>query len=234
MPLRIASFAGTAAVFLGIVWMGTRAQSQSDLQEELNVVYGEVAGQKLSMDIFRPSNTNGTNGLPVVLFVHGGGWAGGSRKDFHELAKGAARRGYFSASVGYRLVNGTTNNIYPAQLDDVQRAVRWVRSHAADYHLDPKKVGALGASAGGHLVTLLGTVETRDKKEDALSKYSSKVQCVVDIFGPTDLTTDFTKNGDSGPMVQNLVNNLIGLPREASLEPYKAASPLFYVGTNTA
>ncbi len=74
--------------------------------------------------------------------------------------------------VNYRLVNATDHH-FPAQLDDVQHAVRWIRANAARYGVDPNRIGAMGASAGGHLVALLGTAETRDHQPSELALYSS-------------------------------------------------------------
>jgi dienelactone hydrolase len=85
-------------------------------------------------------------------------------------------------NINYRLAFGRENT-WPAQLDDVQRAVRWVRKNAVQYGVDPARIGAMGASAGGHLVCMLGLVETRDNSDPALAGFSSRVKCVVDIFG---------------------------------------------------
>jgi len=79
-----------------------------------------------------------------------------AKKDFRALAKGFAQRGFVCFSLNYRLVTATDHR-FPAQLDDVQRAIRWIRANAIRYGVDPNRLGALGASAGGHLVALLGT-----------------------------------------------------------------------------
>jgi len=205
------------------------------LREELDVKYGEAGGQPLLIDTFRPAEQKGK--LPVVVYVHGGGWTGGNKRDFRDGARGLAKAGYVTFSVGYRLVrtNDVNNSTrWPAQIDDVQRAIRWIRSKADEYQLDTNKIGAVGASAGGHLVNLLGTIETRDNSDKALAKHSSKVQCVINIFGPTDLTLDFTKLVAAGPMVQGLVDNLIAKPKSTHMATYKEASPLFHVTAKSA
>ena len=94
-----------------------------------------------------------------------------------------ARSGFVAFSVDYRLFNGTVN-LWPAQLDDVQRAVRWIRANAAKYRVDPNRIGAFGHSAGAQLAALLGMEDTRDNSDPSLAKYSSKVQAVVDVSGP--------------------------------------------------
>ncbi len=209
--------------------------SAEAVREELDVKYGEAGGKPLLLDVFRPVQQQGK--LPVVVYVHGGGWTGGDKKDFRDGARGLTKAGYVTFCVGYRLVRtNDVNNItrWPAQINDVQRAIRWIRSKADEYQIDPDKIGAVGASAGGHLVSLLGTIDTRDNSDKALAKYSSKVQCVINIFGPADLTPDFTKIVPAGPMVQTLVDNLMVKPKSTDLELYKQASPLFQVNSKSS
>lgn len=206
------------------------AAPQNEVRVETDVVYGEAGGQKLLLDIYHPPGIQGTR--PAVLFVHGGGWAGGDKRDFGDACRGLAKSGYVCFSVNYRLVTPNANT-YPAQLDDVQRAVRWIRANAARYGVDPNRVGALGASAGGHLVALLGTRNTRDNSDPALAKYSSRVKCVVDMFGPTDLTRSFPFETPEGLNVRDLIVNFMGKTPEAAPALYRDASPLFHVDGNT-
>jgi len=211
------------------------AYSAEAIREELDVKYGEAGGQPLLLDVFRPAQQKGK--LPVVVYVHGGGWSGGNKKDFRDGARGLAKADYVTFCIGYRLVrtNDVNNSTrWPAQIDDVQRAIRWIRSKADEYQIDTNKIGAVGGSAGGHLVNLLGTIETRDNSDKALAMHSSKVQCVINIFGPTDLTLDFTKLVAAGPMVQGLVDNLIAKPKSTHMATYKEASPLFHVTPKAA
>ena len=104
---------------------------------------------------------------PGVLMVHGGGWIGGDKAQYQKFGEKLAEKGYVAFSINYRLLPYFP---HPAQIDDTQRAMRWIRAHAADYHLDPKRIGALGDSAGGHLVSLLGTTDTRDNSDPELAK----------------------------------------------------------------
>lgn len=221
--------------FLLLALAGNVHSAEVPLREELDVKYGEANGHPLLIDVFRPADQKGK--LPVVVYVHGGGWAGGNKKDFRDGARGVAKTDYVTFCVGYRLVktNDVNNSTrWPAQIDDVQRAIRWIRSKADEYQLDPDKIGAVGGSAGGHLVNLLGTIETRDNSDKALAQHSSKVQCVINVFGPSDLTSDFAGYGQAGPWVQNLVDNLIAKPKSTHLATYKAASPLFQVTGKSA
>lgn len=196
-----------------------------EVTAEQDVVYGEAGGQKLLLDAFRPTAPSSTP-RPVVIFIHGGGWAAGSKEDFKDAAIALAKNGYVTFSLNYRLaVKG--KNTWPAQLDDVQRAVRWIRAHAETYGIDPERIGAIGHSAGGHLVSCLGTRETRDNADPALAKYSSRVTCVVSMSGPVDLVTRESRDGDG------IVQNFLGGTAEAKAAEAKDASPLYFVDAKT-
>lgn len=199
------------------------------LATQNNILYGEAGGQKLYLDVMRPKDS--LTSLPAIVLVHGGGWSAGSKEVYHRDALRFAQQGYACFCVGYRLVRPDTNK-FPAQLDDVQLAVRWVRAHAADYNVAPTHVGAIGASAGGHLVSLLGTCDTRDPKAP-LADFSSRPQCIVDVFGPTDFTADFPTSGPYSFDVQKLVNDLLGKPVSQAGALLKEASPLYHVDQKT-
>lgn len=156
---------------------------------EKNVVYDTIDKQELQLDISAPKEGGP---YPCVVLLHGGAWIGGSRKDLSvgpkdgpSLIEEVAAKGYVVASVGYRLA---PKHPFPAQIQDARAAVRFLRANAKRFNIDRDKVAAAGFSAGGHLALLLGLA---DKVEgwDAGSnlKESSRVQCVVDFFGPTDL-----------------------------------------------
>lgn len=133
-----------------------------------------------------------------------------------------ARSGFVAFSVDYRLFHGNENR-WPAQLDDVQRAVRWVRANAAKYDVDPGHIGAFGHSAGAQLAALLGMEDTRDNSDAALAKYSSRVQAVVDVSGPSDFTTERDPEG------QAFLAQFFGGPYSQDPEVWRSASPVFHV-----
>ena len=206
-----------------------RAQTPA-LRHEADVSYGEADHQPLRLDLWRPADDRR---LPAVVFIHGGGWSAGDKNDFAGLAQGLAAHGYVCFSINYRLVKAPANP-WPACYDDCQRAVRWVRAHAADYNLDPDKLGVLGASAGGHLVAMLGATDTRDNSDADLAKFSSRPTCVVDLFGPVDFTADLTVVGQAGPWVVALVKGLLqGKTKDEAPDLYKAASPIFHIDAAT-
>lgn len=139
--------------------------------------YGQADGKSLKLDLYRPKEAEGP--LPVVMWVHGGGWKQGSKNRCP--ATWLVDHGYAVASIDYRLTNEAQ---WPAQINDCRTAVRWLRTHAEEYGLDGKHISAWGGSAGGHLVALLGTL---DPPQD--ESVSSRVQAVCDWYGPTDLLT---------------------------------------------
>ena len=200
------------------------------------IVYGQAAGRPLLLDAYLPG-TNYARPRPGVLVVHGGGWEGGGRHEgyYQKLATDLAEAGFAAFSVDYRLVRRPADgvgaqNSFPAPWDDCQRAVRWVARHAAEFGVEPRRLGAVGVSAGAHLVALLGTRDTRDNADAELAAFPSRVRAVVDIFGPADLTQAFPAVNLSGITVQGMVDNLVGSTNAAAR---RAASPQFFIDDRT-
>jgi acetyl esterase/lipase len=191
---------------------------QNDIQ------YGAAGGQKLLLDLYLPAE-NGARPRPVIVLIHGGSWSGGDKDGLRGMANFLARSGMVAASVNYRLLRGDENR-WPAQLDDVQRAVRWLRANAAKYNIDPDHIGAFGHSAGAQLAALLGMEDTRDNSDKALANYSSRVQAVVDVDGPID----FIVNGHA----EEEMGTLFGGQYETMPAVWKEASPAYHVGKANA
>ncbi len=145
---------------------------------QADLTYREVAGLALKLDLYLPRSP-AANPLPVVLWVHGGGWIQGSKERCP--ASWLAAEGFAVASVQYRL---STQARWPAQIEDCREAVRWLRCHASEHGLDPERIGVWGSSAGGHLAALMGTLPT--PPDEAVS---SRVSAVCDWYGPSDLLT---------------------------------------------
>jgi acetyl esterase/lipase len=172
------------------------------------VAYCNPSGQPLLMDIWAPASRSRLP-APVALHVHGGGWTGGNRQGGGYLADmqpQLTQRGFLVASIDYRLAPA---NPWPDQITDVRCAVGYLRANAAGMGIDPKRIGASGESAGGHLVSLLGT----DGGPDG-------VQAVADLFGPADLTSS-----DWSPGVKRILQNVFG----SSSEVRPDASPVSHV-----
>ena len=200
------------------------------------VVYSTAGGQRLALDIRRPQRPNGTRA--VVLCLHGGAWRGGRREDMAPFAAAFAEAGYTAVSASYRLFDPARHpdNVWPAAFVDVQRAVRWIRENAAALGIDPGRIAALGASAGGHLAALLGTRETLTIGErPPLARHSSRVNAVIDVFGPGDLTKDFSALRLGAASVQDLVDDFIGRGRKGAARDAtrREASPVFHVDGRT-
>ena len=147
-----------------------------------NLAYVDGGHERQVLDLFVPGNA--ARPLPVIVWIHGGGWTGGDKSGCPPLRQGYAQRGYAIAAINYRY---SQQAIFPAQIEDCKAAIRWLRAHAKKYNLNPDRIGVWGSSAGGHLVALLGT--SGDVKEFDVgpnSGVSSRVQCVMDDYGPTD------------------------------------------------
>lgn len=118
-----------------------------------DVVYGVADGRPLLLDAYLPPPGHGRR--PAVVMVHGGGWRTGDKESWAPEARKVAGRGWVAVSVNYRLDEPSP---FPAEVDDVQAAVRWVRAHAGELGVDPGRIAAVGDSAGGHLVAMLATL----------------------------------------------------------------------------
>lgn len=190
---------------------------------DLEYVKGGHERQKL--DLYLPEKASGP--LPLVIWIHGGGWQNGSKDRCPALP--FTTQGYAVASVNYRLSHHAP---FPAQIEDCKAAVRWLRAHAKEQGIDPDRIGVWGASAGGHLVALLGT--TGDVKEwdrvGIAPDISSRVQAVCDWFGPADLVRVVRQSKDTNGPVAKLLG---GSPAD-SKEKAAQASPVTYVTRDDA
>ena len=206
------------------------ATSQADLGEvtvEQNVLYGSVQGTELRLDVYQPAVDQGTASRPAVLLIHGGGWVSFDKSTMRGMGQFLARNGFVAFAVDYRLFQGTKNR-WPVQLDDVQRAVRWVRAHASKYNVNPDRIGAFGHSAGAQLAALLGMEDTRDNSDPELAKYSSRVQAVVEVSGPTDLTVQDDPEGTI------FLTGFFGVDYAKQPAVWQDASPVFHVNKHDA
>ena len=191
-----------------------------------DVPYGTVGGHTLLLDVYEPSERS-SELRPAVVLLHGGGWTSFDKGPMSGMGSFLAHSGFVAFAVDYRLTHGS-ENLWPAQLDDVQRAVRWIRANAAKYGVSPNHIGAFGYSAGAQLAALLGTEDTRDNSDAALAKYSSKVQAVVDFSGPTDFTTHHDPDDDA------FLTTFFGGDYAHHPEIWQDASPVFHVSKKSA
>lgn len=194
-----------------------------------NVEYANVNGISLKLDIYLPKNV--AKPYPVIVWIHGGGWVGGSKEN--PTAASMVQQGYAVVSINYRL---SGQAIFPAQIHDCKAAIRWIRANAVTYGFHSERIGAWGSSAGGHLVAMLGTAGAVDSLEGTVGgnlQFSSRVQAVCDWYGPSNLPTicDFPSaiNHCSPTSPEAL---LIGGAIKDHLAQAVAASPITYVSAN--
>lgn len=190
---------------------------------EKDILYGPP---NLTVDIYRPPY-QGASLRPAVILIHGGGWTGFDKSTMHGMGEFLARAGYVAFAVDYRLFHAAENR-WPAQLDDVQRAVRWVRSNAGKYGVSPDHIGAFGHSAGAQLACLLGMEDTRDNSDASLAGFSSRVQAVVDVSGPVDFTRDHDPERDA------FMTAFLGADSKQNGDAWRDASPVFHVDKKSA
>jgi acetyl esterase/lipase len=193
------------------------------VHRDLAYVANGHARQKL--DLYLPKA--GTR-LPLIINIHGGAFKMGSKEQ--DVPVQYLAQGFAIASINYRL---SQHAIYPAQIEDCKAAVRWLRAHADEYRLDPDRFAALGSSAGGHLSAMLGTTgDTKQFDVGGNLQFSSRVQAVVDYFGPTDfLQMDAHRlpNGMVHDTPDSPESLLIGGPIQQNREKVAQANPITFV-----
>jgi acetyl esterase/lipase len=190
---------------------------------DLAYVFGGRSPQKL--DLYLP---DGGKKWPLIIWIHGGGFRTGSKRDNVPLSY--LEQGFAIASLNYRL---SKEAIFPAQIEDVKAAVRWLRANAKRYRLDPEHFAAWGESAGAHLAALLGVTGNTDAFEvgDYLET-SSTVQAVVDYYGPTDFLQMDTQGQGRG-MIHDDPDSpesaLVGGPIQMHKDRVATANPISHV-----
>jgi acetyl esterase/lipase len=185
-----------------------------------NLSYVTNGSPSQKLDLYLPKT--GRN-LPVIIFIHGGAFSMGDKRQWIAYELGYLAQGYALASINYRL---SSEAVFPAQIEDGKAAVRWLRAHATIYRLDPNHFAAWGASAGGFLATMLGTTgKIRDFDVGENLAFSSKVQAVADFFGPVDLNRLRPVSMEAG----SVESRLIGCTIKDNPEKARRASPITYV-----
>lgn len=184
------------------------------------IEYGTGGGESLKLDLYTPKQLD--NPVPGLIFIHGGAWKKGKRSDYHYYCVKFAERGYVVATITYRLL---PKHPFPAAVEDAKCAVRWMRANARRLHVNPNLIGAIGGSAGGHLAMMIGYSADVPELEGQGGHrgVSSRVQVVVDLYGPTDLTTPFAVNNPTA------INFLGGRKIGEARKQYELASPITHV-----
>jgi acetyl esterase/lipase len=209
-----------------VALLAAQSPVPAHLLHEPNIEYSNV-GQKVEMDIVRSKTATGPS--PAILLIHGGGFRAGTRQSYLAMAAKLADRGYVAATASYRLA---PRHQFPAAVEDVKAAVRFLRANATKYGIDPDRIGTMGGSAGGHLVLMLGL--TGDVPEFEGSgpnrNFSSKVQAVVNYYGPTDFTQSYSKSVDAAQVLPLWLGGHLDQHRKY----HQKASPINWVNPNAA
>lgn len=219
-----------------VLWgvMASQATSAQGPIVEEDIVYGIAGDVELKLDLALPA---GKGPFPALVFIHGGGWYAGNRNACRSQIEAAAQRGYVAATISYRLMKfdqaaketATATPIFPAQVHDAKAAIRWMRAHADKYHIDPERIGVTGRSAGGHLALMLGLTDAESGLEGDCGQagFSSRVQAVVNVYGPTDLKT--VSETSSVPWIFRL---FMGGTFDEVADAYRMASPVTYASAD--
>jgi acetyl esterase/lipase len=201
----------------------------ADAAVERDLVYKRINGRELTLDLYHPRSASGPS--PVILWIHAAGWSHGQKQQ-HIPIINFVSDGYGVTSIELRPSGEAP---FPAQIEDCKAAVRWLRANAARYNLDPDRIGAAGHSGGGHLAALLGTsggVQELEGSGDNMS-YSSRVQAVCDVSGPSDLLRLYHDASDPSTRTRRKdisdIDALLGGPAEQDKTKAIAASPITYV-----
>jgi len=220
MKTWTAAMAALATALLLVT--AARLPAQDEVVVENNIEYSNPDNQHLQLNMARPGAGEGP--FPAVVFIHGGGFRAGSRQGYDAQIKRMAQQGYVAVTVSYRLA---PKYPFPAAVHDVKAAVRWLRANAAKYRIDPDRIGATGGSAGGHLAQFLGVTADIPEFEGpgGNSGVSSRVQAVVNYYGPSDFTQSYGKSVDAAEVLPLFLGGNLEQQRKRHLQ----ASPLYWV-----
>lgn len=203
------------------------ADDPAGIAFEAGIEYSNPDDQHLQLDLARPESGEGP--FPAVLCIHGGGFRAGTREGYDDLVKRLAARGYVAVTVTYRLAPAYQ---FPAAIYDCKAAVRWLRANAAAYHIDPERIGVTGGSAGGHLAQFLAVTGgvAQFEGDGGNPDQSSRVACVVNVYGPSDLTKSYEASVDAAEVLPLFLGGNVEQERQRHI----VASPLYWVTPEAA
>ncbi len=214
MPPRLLAL---ATLPLTLLAADTRTPTQDGL------VYGVVDGVTLTMDYYAP---NGPAPHPIAIIIHGGGYQRGNSKSGSEAycADFLAPAGYAVFSINYRLA---PKYPYPYMIDDVERAIRYLRYNASNWNADPNRIALVGGSAGGYLSNMAGLLGApgNPRASDPVDRQSAKVQAIVSLFAQSSMAT-VPLNNDTHALLDPLIR------QKGRAEALREASPITYVTKN--
>ena len=204
----------------------------TSVREIKNITYVRYGKRAMQLDLYLPLKKAKT-ARPGIVFVHGGGWRSGYRTNFTPFAIAMAERGYVAATISYRL---SPEAQYPAAVYDVKAAVRWLRSNAKKYAVNPNQIAVGGGSAGGQIASLTGVTESVAKfdPQAKISSVSSDVQAIINIDGLSDFTSEAARFHEDDPRKNpSAAGAWFGGRYAEKTALWHEASPTFYVNKNT-
>lgn len=192
------------------------------LVEYKDVVYLKKDTTFLKMDIYHPKYI--FENRPVLIFIHGGAWKKGNKKDYRRYLVDYALKGYVTVTLQYSLSDVAK---FPEQVNELNCAINWIKENADEYFIDRNKIAIIGGSAGAHLAMMLGYSADSQKfnKYAPNSEFDTKVQAIVNIYGPYDLTTEYAQE-------QSSVKYFLGKKYNDDPNLYSEASPSKYVSSD--
>jgi acetyl esterase/lipase len=225
--------AGLVFTLSPLLVSGPPAQAQKapvvpgDVIFKTGIEYTNPDDQHLQLNLAMPKKGDGP--FPAILCIHGGGFRAGKREGYDSQCIRLAQQGYVALTVSYRLA---PKYPFPAAIHDVKAAVRWIRANADKYHIDPERIGVTGGSAGGHLAQFLGvTADVKEFEGDGgNANQSSRVACVVNVYGPSDFTRSYGKSVDAAVVLPLFLGGNLETARPQHIR----ASPLYWVTPNAA
>ena len=208
-------------------WAQNEPAVPADVTFERGIEYANPDGQHLRLDLAMPKQ--GAGPFPAIICIHGGGFRAGKREGYDALCVRLAQHGYVAMTVSYRLA---PKYQFPAAVHDVKAAVRWARANAAKYRIDPDRIAVTGGSAGGHLAQFLAvTAGVKEFEGDGGNpSQSSRVACVVNVYGPSDFTKSYGKSVDAAEVLPLFLGGNLEKARRRHIR----ASPLYWVTPDAA
>ncbi len=202
----------------------------AEVEEFEGLAYAKYGDRELQLDLFKLKEQSEPR--PAIIWIHGGGWRKGTRKNGAKVARYLAEHNYVTVSISYRLSGEAP---FPVQIQDCKAAVRWLRANAKQYGIDPDRIGAIGHSAGGHLAALLATSNDVPELEGegGNSSYSSTIQAAVPMGAQSDMETERIRLMTAQPPPKAAIwHEFLGGSLDDNEAMYQLASPRRYLDVN--
>jgi acetyl esterase/lipase len=215
-----------ACIALGLLVSGLAARADDDVEMRRDIPFADHDGTKLLGDFYLPK---GASKAPVVIAIHGGGWAHRSQRTYQYWGPYLAKHHYAVFEITYRVGPA---GMFPRSVYDVKSAIQFVRAHAAEYGLDPDRIGLMGDSSGGHLAALVGLAadDFRDDATEPDRNVSAKVKVAISFYGIYDMAEQWRSDQLLRPADQ-ITEKYLGAPPYKNRKVYFESSPISYATT---